>query len=211
MTSLRIKHPILRLDVVGVDGTLVSEHVVFCQQQRQTVHVEECCACVHCDAIAEGEPPTVDCSTAAPPAELPPDRDGESTAVGSMLCRGTVVVAQSVSLIRALALVHDDDRRSLAIVDDAHVMVGVVHDGAAGRSRQPHAASVGAAMTAVIAIDERTPCASRSASSPRAICARRRWSPAAASRSASSPTSTGSAGSPARAADVRQRTVSPRY
>ncbi len=157
MTSLRIKHPILRLDVVGADGTLVSEHVVFCQQQRQTVHVEECCACVHCDAIAEGEPPTVDCSTAAPPAALPPDRDGESTAVASMLCRGTVVVAQSVSLVRALALVHDDDRRSLAIVDDAHVMVGVVHDGAAGRSRRPHAASVGAAMTAVIAIDERTP------------------------------------------------------
>ena len=157
MTSIRIKHPILRLDVVEADGTLVSEHVVFCQRQQRTVHVEECCECVHCDAIAEGEPPTVDCSTAALLAEPSPDRDGESTAVGSMLCRGTVVIAQSVSLGRALALVHDEDRRSMAIVDHAHVMVGVVHDGAGGRARRAHDAAVGASMTGVIAIDERTP------------------------------------------------------
>lgn len=157
MTSRQIKHPILRLDVVEADGTRVSEHLVFCQLQRQTVQVEACCACVHCDAIAEGEPPTVDCSTAPPSPELVPDHDGESTAVGSVLCQGTVVVAQSVSLGRALTVIHDGDRRSVAVVDDAHVMVGVVHDGSVGRSRHQHVALVGAAMMSVIAIDERTP------------------------------------------------------
>jgi predicted transcriptional regulator len=102
--------------------------------------------------------PTVDCSTAPLPAELVPDRDGESTEVGSLLQEGTVVITQSVSLGHALSLVEDGYRRSIAIVDDDHVMVGVVHDVAAPtRSRRRSRGAVAATMSSVIAIDERTP------------------------------------------------------
>jgi len=158
MTASRVKHPILRLDVVEADGTRASDHVVFCRFQRQSVRVEECCQCVHCDSIEEGVQPIVDCTIPVSPRVLGDDPDGERTEVASLLCHGTVVIAQSVPLGQALTLLHDGDLRSVAVVDDAHVMIGLVHDaGFVSRSRRVHGDVVSASMTSVIAVDERTP------------------------------------------------------
>jgi CBS domain-containing protein len=152
-THGRVKHPILRLEVLAPDGTHATDHVVFCRLQRQSVRVEECCGCVHCDAVGE----TVDCTipTPAGPAD---DPLGEQTEVGSLLCRGTVVVADSVPLARALDVLRHGDRRSVAIVDARHIMVGVVHDAAfVGRLRSVHDGVVSGAMSSVVAVDERMP------------------------------------------------------
>ncbi|HSO36846.1 MAG TPA: CBS domain-containing protein [Labilithrix sp.] len=155
MTPPHVKHPILRLDVVEADGTRVTDHVVFCRLQNQSVRVEECCRCVHCDAIQDGEVPTVDCVIPVPPHD---DPAGERTEVGSLLLHGTVVVAQSVSLGEALAVMREGKHRSVAIVDDDHVMVGLVHDASIeGHSRRLHEGAVTTAMASVISIDERTP------------------------------------------------------
>lgn len=158
MTHGRAKHPILRLEVLAADGTRAMDHVVFCQLQRQSVRVEECCRCVHCDAIGAGVTPTVDCTIPVEPLAPADDPNGELTEVGSMLCQGTVVVAQSVSFGRALEVLRETDRRSVAIVDERHLMVGVVHEtGLRGHGLRLHEGAASAAMTAAFAIDERTP------------------------------------------------------
>ncbi|MDB4935097.1 MAG: hypothetical protein JWP87_2069 [Labilithrix sp.] len=157
VTYARVRHPILRLDVVGSDGAIATDHVVFCQLQSQSVRVEECCRCVHCDGIQEGTAPSVDCTIRTP---LPAGRDpsGALTEVGSVLRRGTVVVAESAPLGRALDILRHDDRRSVAIVDEHHVMVGLVHDAPfVGRARSTREGAVSAAMTSSISVGERTP------------------------------------------------------
>jgi hypothetical protein len=153
----RVRHPILRLDVLAADGTLATHHVVFCRLETQSVRVENCCLCVHCDAIQEGTAPSVHCTI---PTPRPAGRDpgGELTEVGSVLCRGTVVLAESVPLGRALDLLRRDDRRSVAIVDEHHVMVGLVHEAAlVRRLRSARDGTVSAAMTSRIAVEECTP------------------------------------------------------
>ncbi len=158
MMTANVKHPILRLEVLGADGTRTMDHIVFCRKQRQSVNVEECCGCVHCEAITEGPMASVDCSIELGPHGRAVDPDGESTDVGTLLCRGTVVVAESASLGCALAVLREGDRRSVAVVDERHVMIGLVHETTTmfGRSRVGDD-RVGAAMTSAIAVDERTP------------------------------------------------------
>lgn len=152
-----MKQPILHLEVLAPDGTHATDHVVFCRFQGVSVRVEECCQCVHCDFIGEGLPAAVHCTTPSEPSERP-DPDGERTAVGALLCQGTVVVGDGVSFGRALDLLRAGDRRSIAIVDDTHVMVGVVHDaGFAARSRFGQEGAVSVAMTSAIAVDEWLP------------------------------------------------------
>ena len=153
----RIKHPILRLDVLAADGTIATQHVVFCRLKKRSVGVEECCQCVHCDAIEEGPAPSVHCTIPAPrPAGQDPG--GDLTEVGSVLCRGTVVVAESAPLGAALDVLRRGDGRAVAIVGGDGVMVGLVHDGAfVGRLRSARHEAVSAAMTSRIAVDEGTP------------------------------------------------------
>lgn len=155
--SAHVKHPILRLDVVGPDGTITTDHVVFCQHQHQSVRVEECTRCVHCDSIGEEPEPIVACTI--PHAPLPRHQDprGERVEVGSVLRHGTVVVGDSVPVGDAIAVLRAGDRRSVAIVDARHVMVGIVHDGALSRRLAPSDEAVAAVMATTIAIDERTP------------------------------------------------------
>jgi len=153
-----VKHPILHLEVLGADGTSTTDHVVFCRKQRQSVPVEECCACVHCVAIGGGATASVDCSIELAPHGRSVDPDVETTDVATLLCRGTVVVAESASLGRALAALREADLRSVAIVDERHVLIGLVHEATPsfGRSRDRRDL-VSAAMTSAIAVDERTP------------------------------------------------------
>lgn len=155
--NARVKHPILRLDVLGADGTLTTDHVVFCQYQHSSVRVDECTRCVHCDFIGEEPTATVDCTIPVAPLPRADDPRGERIEVGNVLCRGTVVVGHSVPLAEALAVLRVGDRRSVAIVDERHVMVGLVHDGDRQNRFGRAGEAVGAVMTTTIAIDERTP------------------------------------------------------
>ena len=159
--TVDVKHPILRLDVLAADGTVSTDHVVFCRLQDQSVRVEECCRCVRCTSIEEGITPTVSCTLPNTPLEPADDPRGERIEVGSMLTEGTVVFSEAVSLEQALEVMHGRGRHSVAIVDAGHRIVGLVHE-ASSATRTPRAqrgdmGEVRAAMTSPIAIDERTP------------------------------------------------------
>lgn len=152
-----MKHPILHLEVLAADGTQASDDVVFCRRQRQSVRVERCALCVHADAILDGAAPAVECMVPAS-RHAAEDPAGEHTEVGTLLRRGTLVVSESVPLAKALEVLRSHGRRSLAIVDAQHVMVGVLHEAASmSRLRSDHQGEVSAAMTSVLAIDECTP------------------------------------------------------
>lgn len=158
MSSSRVRHPILRLEVLAADGTRDAQHRVFCRLQRQSVRVEHCCECVHCDAIVEEVSARVDCTIDVPPLDPAGDPDGESTEVGALLRTGTIVVAESVAVRRALGILHDEGRRSIGIVDDRTVLVGLVHEtGFMGGARRSRELPAGAAMSSAVAIHERTP------------------------------------------------------
>jgi CBS domain-containing protein len=154
-----VRHPILHLEVLAADGTLASDHVVFCRLQQQSVRVEDCCRCARCDLIEDGPAPAVTCTLPAEPLAPGQDPEGQTTEVGAMLSRGTVVIADSVPIRRALDLLRDTDRRSVAVVDVRHVMVGLVHEAcfvARLATRLPEG-SVSASMSSPVAVDERTP------------------------------------------------------
>jgi CBS domain-containing protein len=158
MTSSRVSHPILRLEVVEADGTRTTDHRVFCRLQRSSIRVDECCDCVHCDVVKDGEAPSVDCTIPVRPLDPADDPQGESIEVGTLLCRGTVVLAEGASAGRALRLLREEDRRSVAIVSAGNVLVGVVHEaGFMGRMGPARVGSVGAAMSTAVAVHERTP------------------------------------------------------
>jgi CBS domain-containing protein len=158
--TTQFKHPILRLDVLASDGTRQTEHRVFCRLQRQSVLVDDCCSCVHCDAISDGTTAaaTVDCTMPMAPDDPASDPTGERTEIGTLLCTGTIVVGQSTSLSSALAVLHAEDRRAVAIVDENHAIVGMVHETAfIGRRVADRAGAVSVAMSSAIAVNERTP------------------------------------------------------
>jgi predicted transcriptional regulator len=158
VTSARVRHPILRLEVLGSDGKSTSEHRVFCQLERESVQVETCCACVHCDAITEGPAPSVECSLPVRPLEPADDPTGESMEVGTMLCRGTVVLAASTTLRCAVRLLNEENRRSVAVVDENGVLVGLVYATRFLNALDPaRTAVVSATMSTPIAVDESTP------------------------------------------------------
>lgn len=154
-----MRHPILHLEVLAADGTLGSDHVVFCRLQEQSVRVEECCRCARCDSIEDGPAPSVTCTLPNEPLEPGQDPGGERIEVGTVLSQGTVVVAETVPIRRALELLRDSDRRSVPIVDTRHVMVGLVHEACfVGRqSAGAQEGSVRASMSSPIAVDECTP------------------------------------------------------
>ena len=160
MRSTHVTHPILRLQVLMADGTRVEEHRVFCRLERRSVHVEECCSCVHCDGISDGSGgsgPSVDCTIPAAPSVLADDTTGDRTEVATLLCIGTVVVAASAPLHVALALLRSEDRRAVAIVDDHHQLIGLVHEMGFLGQRSGSRFELRAAMSTAIAIHEATP------------------------------------------------------
>lgn len=154
-----MRHPILRLEVLAADGTLATDHVVFCTRQDQTVRVEECCRCARCDAIEEGPSPAVVCAEPDEPVDPEMDPDGDRVEVATLLSEGTVVVADTVPVRRALDLLHASDRRSVPIVDARHVMVGLVHEACFVARLGPRSqdGDVRGSMSSPVAIDERTP------------------------------------------------------
>ncbi len=159
----RISHPILHLAIVGESGVREGEARVFCKYQRRAIAVETCRACGHCDEITEGSNATVDCTVPREPSDDDaPDPEGERTDVGAILTRGAVVLEPATSVGTTLALMHEEDRRSLAVVGEHGVVVGVIHEAAFIRrdATAPEPARdepVIHAMSSPLAIHERMP------------------------------------------------------
>lgn len=156
----RVRHPILRLEVLAGDGTSTTSHFVFCRQRRASVAVGECIGCVHCDAITSAPTPSVDCSIEVPASAEAPDPEGQRTEVATLLADGATVIEQSATIGDAIRLLRGDQRRSIAIVDTTRRLVGMVHEmtvGTAGQVRGMEGGDVTVAMTTALAIEESTP------------------------------------------------------
>ena len=158
MTTTRVEHPILHLEVLAADGTRQTDDRVFCQLERRSVRVEKCSDCVHCDAIRGGAKPSVDCSIPVMPLEAFDDPDGERMEVGALLWRGTIAVAESAAVGAALGILRGEDMRAVSIVDDSGVLVGLVHEASfLGKQLRMRGDVISATMSTVIAAHERTP------------------------------------------------------
>lgn len=157
----KVRHPILRLEVLGPDGRRTSEHRVFCRLQGRSVAVGTCCSCVHCDEITLLPSPSVACTVVLDDEQLGPDPRGQRTPIGNVLETGTLVVRPGTTLRDALGELRSANRRSIAVVDDALTVVGVVHEATFARhprgSRLRGTGDVVRAMSAVLALHERVP------------------------------------------------------
>jgi CBS domain-containing protein len=156
----RVSHPILRLEVIRPDGTRSSEHRVFCRYQERSVRVGTCCACTHCDEIASAPRPAVHCTIAVGERAGGRDRLGMKTPVGVALALGAVAIDPQTTVREALRVLRAEDRRSVAIVDESHVVVGVLHEATfASRSGLPGEleAAVVHVMSGTLAIHELIP------------------------------------------------------
>jgi CBS domain-containing protein len=143
----RVSHPLLRLEVLRPDGTRTTEHRVFCRYQRRSVPAGSCCACVHCEAITTEPEPAIVCSIPLEP--------GNETEVGVLLHGDTVAVDPGASIREALAVLRGTERRSVAVVDEQRVLVGVVHEVTFVRPGKPME-DVAAAMSSALALHEST-------------------------------------------------------
>ncbi len=78
--------------------------------------------------------------------------------MGTLLRVGTGALRESATLSQALSMLHADDRRSVAVVDESSALVGIVHEAGFVGLRGPfHTMQVGASMSTPIAVHERTP------------------------------------------------------
>lgn len=158
MTTRRVSHPILRLHVLEPDGTRQTENRVFCRKKVHSVGVEDCCKCVHCDAITGGPLPQVQCSLPEAPPLAPADCAGEQTAVGTLLMGGVVAIAESATIGAAVGLMRAEALRSIPVVGDDRLLIGVVREPAfLGHSAEGSVLGVRTAMSAPIAVHEQTP------------------------------------------------------
>lgn len=153
MPSTRLRHPLLRLDVIAADGSRSSERRVYCLRNSQSVDLETCSRCAYCDAIRDGNRPSVDCTVPKRPVDHAHDPGGERVGVGALLCRGTVVLSTDVAAPDAFAFLRAHNLRSVAVVDERHVLRGVVHE-ARSLVRAP---SLSNAISTAKAVHESTP------------------------------------------------------
>lgn len=154
--SLRLNHPILRLEVLLPDGSRRETHRVFCRYRHRSVPAESCCGCVHCDAITGGPAPTIACTVPLDrPSDAEPDPSGDRTEVGAILREGTVALDPTSSLREALTLLHVQDRRSIAVVEASGRLAGVVHE--VTFVKPGPGADVAAAMTRGLSLHEAVP------------------------------------------------------
>jgi CBS domain-containing protein len=83
---------------------------------------------MHCDRIATEPTPSVDCTIPTTEAIATIDPSGERTPVATLLAAGTIAIDPSAMLRDALSALRSTDRRSIAVVDSTHALVGVVHE-----------------------------------------------------------------------------------
>lgn len=149
-----VSHPILRLDVLGPDGRLDSAFRVYCRERKAAVPVHICCACTHCQGVVEAPVPAVNCLISAERAERPSDPLGLVTPVAEVLASETFVVESNTTLREAVARLHAEDRRSVAVVDRERVVIGVIHE---NQRPEPAGIPVSAVMRSRLALPVSTP------------------------------------------------------
>ena len=152
----RVSHPLLRLEVLRPDGSRSTEHRVFCRFQGRSVPAGTCCGCMHCVAVEADPAPAIVCSIPLEPEDLEPDPAGEHTEIGVLLRGDTVAIDPSASIGDALAVLRAQERRSVAVVDEACVLVGVVHEASFAR-RGKKAEHLAESMSSPLALHETTP------------------------------------------------------
>lgn len=152
----RVSHPLLRLEVVRADGSRMTEHRVFCRYQRRSVPAGSCCACAHCETITMEPEPAIVCSIPVEPGALASDPAGEQTEVAVLLHGETVAIDPAAAIGDALRVLRAQERRSVAVVDERRVLVGVVHEVTFVRPGKP-SEDVAAAMSSGLALHESTP------------------------------------------------------
>ncbi|HVH45863.1 MAG TPA: CBS domain-containing protein [Labilithrix sp.] len=158
--ATRTRHPILRLEVLASDGTRTTDDRVFCRQRHRSVPVDTCTACFRCESILAAPEPAVHCAIVLGDAEREPDPLGSREAVGGILSSGTVALGPGNTMGEALRVLRGEDRRSVAIVDAKHSVVGVVHEGMlAATARRLGGLEGGAisAMSGAVVIHESVP------------------------------------------------------
>jgi CBS domain-containing protein len=123
-----VSHPIVRLQVLGPDGQRQTALRVFCRERQTAVPIGVCAACRHCEGIVESPAPAVNCLVTERRADLPRDPLGLRTPVAEVLTSETFAVRGETTLRDALAHLHAEDRRSVAVVDPDQVVIGVIHE-----------------------------------------------------------------------------------
>ncbi len=171
---VRVEHPILRLHVLAPDGTTTTDHRVFCRMQQVAVSAGACTQCLRCEAIVGSPEPTVQCAlpasaaagsvseSATGPATFPSsaDHDGSATSVGSMLHGSLLALEPGTTVGDARRTLREEHRRSIAVVNAAHHVIGVVHEStlasARGRAADPRL-PVDHVMASTLVIEDITP------------------------------------------------------
>jgi len=156
----RVSHPVLHLEVVDRDGIQTAKPRVFCRLRRESIDVELCRSCARAYAIRDGPAPSVDCKVVPPAGALDADPLGLRTEVGTLLKNGSMVVGASASVQDALRFLRAQDLRSVAVVGDDHILVGVLYDVALterGDIPGRELDDVTTVMSHAIAIHEATP------------------------------------------------------
>lgn len=152
----RVAHPILHLEVLRADGSRDVQHRVFCRYQRKSVDADACNGCGHCDFVTNGADAAIVCSIPRTREELTADSTGEGTEVGAVLRHSVIAVDPSTPVGEVLAVIRAEDRRSVAVVDGARSLVGVVHEVLFVQPRDP-TEDVSQAMSTALALHESTP------------------------------------------------------
>ncbi|MBX3258281.1 MAG: CBS domain-containing protein [Labilithrix sp.] len=155
----RLRHPILRLEVLAPDGHRSAEHRVFCKYRRRSVPLDECRACAHRDAISDAPSPAVTCTIRVRGPAAPPDELGVRTPVGSVLLAGAIVLERGTTVRDALRVLCAEDRRSVPIVGADRVVIGIVYEAALapGRAAERPDADVARLMSVTLTIHESLP------------------------------------------------------
>lgn len=152
----RVAHPILRLEVLRPDGTRAAEQRVFCRYQRRSIDADACHGCEHCDFVTAEPRAAIVCSIPTTRDQLTADASGETTEVGAVLQRSVAAVDPATPIGAALSVLRAEDRRSIAVVDGARSLVGVVHEVTFLQPRDP-TDQVAGVMSSALALHESTP------------------------------------------------------
>lgn len=144
----RVSHPLLRLEVLRSDGSRMTEERVFCRYQRRSVQAGSCPTCDHCVEVTAEPEPAIVCSIRSAPAVDEPE-------IGTILHGRTVAIDPATAIGEALSIMRAEERRSVAVVDEGRMLVGIVHEVTFVRPTKGD--DVTAAMSSGLALHEATP------------------------------------------------------
>jgi CBS domain-containing protein len=154
--EIHVRHPRLRLRVVADDGTSAPFDRVYCRLRGASTPVASCRTCTRCEGITDGATPTVECTVPA----TTPLAQGDDAPVAAALTGAVRAISVSTRVKDALAILREDGRHVVPVVDTEWRLVGVVHeltfarDPSGGRASADH--DVAFVMSSALALDEST-------------------------------------------------------